>query len=329
MKVKCFVHTDLDGIGCTILAYLAFGKENVDVEYCNYTDVNKKVSDHICNLGWQNYDKTYITDISITDDLAIIINETNELYNVKLFDHHPTALMLNEYDWCTVQVSLPEAPDRKTCGTELFCKYLFENDKIITSYEYFYHDVERFVNYVRDWDTWRWKELGEGGLVSKKLNDMFDIYGREKFIDWTIKRIYYPPYPTAVFPCFDETDELLLELRQKEIDDYVKRQNLQMDSLNDKFGYVFGVVFADRYISELGNKLCELNPDLDYVAIINMVAGTVSYRTTRDELDLGGTIAHSYGGGGHAKAAGSTFSRDLALKDLSELIFSSDPFNEW
>lgn len=30
MKIKIFTHIDLDGIGCAVLAYLAFGKENVD-----------------------------------------------------------------------------------------------------------------------------------------------------------------------------------------------------------------------------------------------------------------------------------------------------------
>ena len=32
-KIKLFSHTDLDGIGCAVLAYLAFGEDNVDVEY--------------------------------------------------------------------------------------------------------------------------------------------------------------------------------------------------------------------------------------------------------------------------------------------------------
>ena len=29
MNIKLFTHTDLDGVGCAILAYLAFGIENV------------------------------------------------------------------------------------------------------------------------------------------------------------------------------------------------------------------------------------------------------------------------------------------------------------
>lgn len=43
MKIKLFTHTDLDGVGCAVLAYLAFGRENVDVEYCNYDDINDAI----------------------------------------------------------------------------------------------------------------------------------------------------------------------------------------------------------------------------------------------------------------------------------------------
>ena len=60
-------------------------------------------------------------------------------------------------------------------------------------------------------------------------------------------------------------------------------------------------MFAERYISELGNRLCELYPELTYVAMIDICKGSVSYRTVREDIDLGKEIAHSFGGGGHAK----------------------------
>lgn len=37
--VKLFSHTDLDGIGCGILAKLAFGKD-VDISYCDYDNID-------------------------------------------------------------------------------------------------------------------------------------------------------------------------------------------------------------------------------------------------------------------------------------------------
>ena len=39
--IKLFTHTDLDGIGCAILAMLAY--EDVEIKYCNYDDINEKV----------------------------------------------------------------------------------------------------------------------------------------------------------------------------------------------------------------------------------------------------------------------------------------------
>lgn len=102
-------------------------------------------------------------------------------------------------------------------------------------------------------------------------------------------------------------DTVLLEQKQKDIDIYISHKNKQLVTMEDNFGYKCGVVFAERYFSELGNKLSELHPELDYIAMIDMGFGGVSYRTTRDGIDLGGEIAHSFGGGGHRKAAGSNF----------------------
>ena len=56
--IKLFTHTDLDGVGCAILAKLAFGEE-VDISYCNYDDINENVMNYLNHndnsLKWQNY----------------------------------------------------------------------------------------------------------------------------------------------------------------------------------------------------------------------------------------------------------------------------------
>ena len=104
MRVKLFTHTDLDGIGCAVLAYLAFGKENVDVEYCNYDDIDNKVEVFMedCDL-YRSYDKIFITDISVSDSVANMIDILDRVdRRVQLFDHHGTALFLNKYDWCMI-----------------------------------------------------------------------------------------------------------------------------------------------------------------------------------------------------------------------------------
>ena len=96
----------------------------------------------------------------------------------------------------------------------------------------------------------------------------------------------------------------------------------QLIRARDIYGHLYGYVFAERFFSELGNRLCQMTPELDYVIMIDICNGKVSYRTPRDDLNLGTENAHSYGGGGHAKAAGSTFDReyisDLVVKKLFE-----------
>lgn len=83
-------------------------------------------------------------------------------------------------------------------------------------------------------------------------------------------------------------------------------------------------MFAERYISELGNRLCELHPELTYVAMIDICKGSVSYRTVREDIDLGREIAHSFGVGGHTKAAGSTFDRKAVMEIVTDTVFNVD-----
>ena len=75
MKIKLFSHCDLDGIGCAVLAYLAFGRDNVDVEFCNYDDVDGKIREFYLCGNPEDYDAIYITDISVDEEVAAEIDE--------------------------------------------------------------------------------------------------------------------------------------------------------------------------------------------------------------------------------------------------------------
>lgn len=326
MRVKLFTHTDLDGIGCAVLAYLAFGKENVDVEYCNYDDIDDKVEVFMedCDL-YRSYNQIFITDISVSDSVANMIDILDRVdRRVELYDHHGTALFLNKYDWCNV-TDLSPLDDCKTSGTELFYVELMNHGYFSVNNDIKYRiNVDKFVMNVRDYDTWRWKELGEFGIVCKQLNDLFYIYGRDEFVEWTIKRInmFVEPSPMFTFPYFDQTDVALLNQKHQDIDIYVEEKNKQIKKFTDQWGNSYGVVFAERYFSELGNQLCEMNPDLAYVAMIDISNGRVSYRSIRDNINLGTEIAHNYGGGGHPKAAGSTFDSTRAMDTITSWLFS-------
>lgn len=114
MNIKLFTHTDLDGVGCAILAYLAFGKENVTVEYCDYDDIDLRVSQFFIKGNPGEYDKVFITDISINENLAVAIDRYSKSGLWRLFDHHQTALGLNKYDWCNVLIEATDGSGLKT-----------------------------------------------------------------------------------------------------------------------------------------------------------------------------------------------------------------------
>ena len=166
---KIFTHTDLDGVGCAVLA--KYHNLEIEIEFCDYDNVNQKVIDFLDNniaLG-----DLYITDISVSDDIAQRLDYDTDFI---LLDHHPTALALNKYKCCTVKVE-DEKTGLKTCGTELFYHWLVEYGYIEKS-----KVLDRFVEIIRNYDTWRWAELGEKGIISKKINDLLYIYGRDNFI---------------------------------------------------------------------------------------------------------------------------------------------------
>lgn len=320
MKVKLFTHTDLDGVGCAILGKLAF--KNIDVEYCNYDDINNKVGEFL-NDDVYKYDLVYITDISVSEDVAyrietIIHNNLKLKPRFKLIDHHSTALWLNRYDWAevvekTILICCQDEPEiiEKVSGTYLLFIELISEGYIKPS-KAEYESLKVFADTVRKYDTWLWKEK-YNDLIPKKWNDLFYILGRDRFINKVVSSLKEWKFE------FSSKDELLLELEQEKIDRYIENKNNEI-LIVDILDYKAGVVFAEQFHSELGNRLHEINPELDFIIIIN-ISKSVSYRTIKDNIHLGNNVAKIYGGGGHAKAAGNEISNEIRRK-IIEMLFN-------
>ena len=300
--IKLFTHTDLDGVSCEILGRIAF-EEDIDVVRCGYGNIDDKVEEFINSD--EEYDKLFITDISVKKELADALNNVSD--KVILLDHHKTALWLNEYPYALVQVE--DKSVGKMCGAYLFYEYLKKNHKEFNDTP----ALKLFIDYVRMYDTWEWKEKYDN-IIPKRLNDLMYIDSPNEFIDKMVYRL-----GNNLF-IFDDTDLMKLQIEQTYINSYIAQKNETLivnDSLFPE--HIVGIVFADKYISELGNKLCELHPELDFVVLINMSTLTVSYRTVKDDLDLS-AIAKRFGGGGHPKASGSRFDASI-INDMLNNIF--------
>ena len=300
--IKLFTHTDLDGVSCEILGKIAF-EEDINVVRCNYGDIDAKVEEFINSA--EEYDKLFITDISVNKEIADKLLSISD--KVILLDHHKTALWLNEYLYALVQVE--DESIGKMCGAYLFYEYLKKNHKEFDDTP----ALKLFIDYVRMYDTWEWKEKYDN-IIPKRLNDLMYIDGPNEFIDKMVYRL-----GNNLF-IFDDTDLMKLQIEQTYINSYIAQKNETL-MVNDSLfpEYTVGITFADKYISELGNKLCELHPELDFVVLINMSTLTVSYRTVKNDLDLS-DIAKRFGGGGHSKASGSRFDASI-VNDMLNNIF--------
>lgn len=279
--IKLLTHDDLDGISCGILGKYYLG-DCIDVEYCSNNNVNQAFEMALNG----EYEEIWITDLSISKENADRVNWNS---NVMLLDHHKSALWLNEYRFAIVKVR--NELGQATCGTEMF--YLNLLNKYKTSRIYPNSKlVPIFVEMVRRYDTYEWVQLED--KEAKHLNDLLGIYGRDKFIEVTLAKLRNPK-----MELFTSFEKRLLEIRQNEIQRTIDYKANTM--VRTKFeGYNVGVVFADKFTSEIGNALYNRNKDLDFVMMISY--SDIGLRG-KDKVDLS-ELAKKYGGGGHFNAAG-------------------------
>jgi oligoribonuclease NrnB/cAMP/cGMP phosphodiesterase (DHH superfamily) len=141
------------------------------------------------------------------------------------------------------------------------------------------------------------------------LNDLLYLIGQSKFI---------ARFTENVDPAFTDGENLVLDIEDAKIQKYIesKGKELHKDVIN---GDTVGVVFAEQYISQLGNELSKQNADLDYIVIIQAGKGLVSYRTIHDHVNVA-EIAKSNGGGGHPKASGSSFDTKYSVEFIHRVF---------
>lgn len=303
-KYKLLTHTDLDGVSASILAQLLLRGSEIEVEYCNYDNINDKVSSLTLN-DLNTYERIFITDISVSFEVASALNnlldENNMVDKVVLLDHHKTAINLNAFSWANVQVQLG---DELCCGTRLFYNYLLR----YTGYKPC-EWLNNYVEIVNRYDTWLWNTK-YNDLVPKKLNQLFYLLGRDKFVEYIIEK------DEVKDDILNAEDIKLLEEEDLKIEKYIngKEKTLNIITVD---GFQIGVVFAEQYISELGNVLSERHRELSMIAIFNN--GKVSLRTVRDDVDCS-EFARRFGGGGHKKASGLSISSENMNKMLVNMF---------
>ncbi len=306
---KLLSHNDLDGVGCGILAKLAFGKQ-VKVRYNSIASLNREVEWFL-----ENDDKNtflFITDLSVNDENE---RKLNDFYQsdgrVQLLDHHKTALHFNEYEWGHVVVEDEEG--KLTSATSLFYEHLVSNRLLKPS-----EAIAEFVELVRQYDTWEWEK--NENAHAQRLNALFYLITIEEFEDKMLNRLM-----TDEHFRFDEFENKILDMEENKIERYIRRKRREL--IQTQVGnYLAGIVYAESYHSELGNELGKEYPHLDYIAILNIGGKRLGFRTIHDHVDVS-EVAGTFGGGGHAKASGSSLTKEAYAQFVLE-TFNLDPLRE-
>lgn len=306
---KLLSHNDLDGVGCGILAKMAWGQQ-VKVRYNTVSGLDREVKWFLDNEDQDTF--LIITDLSVNDENENRLAAFHESEGkVQLIDHHKTALHFNDYSWGHVLV---EDDDGKlTSATSLFYEYLIKHNFLKPS-----NSVAEFVELVRQYDTWEWEK--NENHHAQRLNALFFLLTIEEFEEKMISRL-----SSVEHFQFDEFENKLLDMEEDKIERYIRRKRRELVQLQtDKL--FAGIVYAESYHSELGNELGKEYPHLDYIAILNIGGKRVGFRTIHDHIDVS-EIAGEFGGGGHAKAAGCPLNSDVFQQFVLN-TFNLDPIRE-
>ncbi|MBS4206557.1 oligoribonuclease [Bacillus sp. FJAT-50079] len=289
---KLLSHNDLDGVGCGILAKLAFGKE-VKVRYQSVSSINREVEWFFEHEGKDVF--LFITDLGVNEENEKKLEQFYQAGGkVQLLDHHKTSLHFSDYEWGHVAVE--DSSGNLTSATSLFYEYLVHQHLMESS-----HAIDEFVELVRQYDTWEWEKNNND--QAHRLNALFYLMSIEEFEEKMIRRLQGKDHFS-----FDEFEQKILDMEETKIERYIQRKKREIVQ-TEVNGHFAGVVYAESYHSELGNELGKEYPHLDYIAILNMGGKRVGFRTIHDHIDVA-EVAGQFGGGGHAKASGCTLTEE-------------------
>ena len=323
--IQFILHTDLDGKCPKFLAnYInkwlpEDNKIKINVVYAQNSEMDEVIYNTVlrefkCRIA----DSIYIIDISPTTQKTItLINDYNTVYGtrVEVFDHHKTSEFLKEYSWMH--------HDNTICGTRIFWEYIQENVALeIPTPEFL--KLDRFVTYVDDWDTWKWKNTDKykgikypiPAVLSNALNtlgyDIFEFVTSDLLmsactLDYTFydfEQLYKQKIEDNAKFVQNITSELgahsLVCVGGHEIPFFKKSDEV----------YRVGIIYSDNSDVSSYSQLILDCPNLYIDALVVLSLNHISFRRHKDSKIELIDVCKQLGGGGHPDACGCDRNKD-------------------
>lgn len=320
-KVLLFTHkNDIDGMGSAVLAKLAFNE--VDYVLCETFELQKAIGSYIASGKIYYYDFIFITDLWLEEPMFSVIAQDERLRGKWfILDHHKSSFthlansLVNNKVPDSQTIIRVENKNGLCSGTSLFYEYLIQNN--------FLKDTgacSTFVELTRRHDTWEWKTR-YNDESARELALLFEVLSPEGYINVMYKKLTVAGVGGDFI--FDSYERMLIENKKALVLEKVKQYAENM-YYKEIMGLKAGIAFINyEYRNELGEYLREQKYDIDFVAVVALDRGTISYRSVKDDVNVR-NIAVAMGGKGHDKAATNPISEEQKLAILDILMGSFD-----
>lgn len=309
MKVLLFTHkSDIDGMGNAVLAKIAY--EYVDYVLCEAFNLQNEISKFYMDGSIYNYDIIFVTDLCLEEPmLTKIANDKQLLNKFFVFDHHKSAIEgnFNKYPFTTIRIS----DEKGLCsGTSLFYEYLVSNNLIDANNK----TIQDFSELTRKYDTWEWKTKYNDEMPHE-LTLLFDVVGCDGYIELMYQKLSKMNIDGF---SFNGLERMLIKNKINQVQEKIKTYAKKIH-YEEILGLKAGIVFIDyEYRNDLAEYFRQNNFDMDFVMLIALDYGTISYRNIKDGVNVR-LIAETMGGKGHDNAAGSPISEEQK-KELIKIL---------
>lgn len=196
--------------------------------------------------------------------------------------------------------------------------------------------IRHMTSWISRYDTWSWKK--NPGYILEEISQpvelyfhtLFGILGLESFI-FTFANILSTTNQIDDDLFKDDLINLVnIDTRKRERFIEFKKKQLIRASFSE---YTVGLVIADEnneYISMMGNKICEENPDIDFVMILFPSSSGFSLRSTKTDLNCAriAKFLAQGNGGGHPQASGGTLTSERMIEFLTVYLTEREKKNK-
>lgn len=345
-KAIHITHNDADALGCALSLDVLIPDYKFTHYFCNANEADAVFKDIFDES--EDYAYIIISDISISLESAEVISEYQKKHDtyIHMVDHHPTN-PCKHVEWMTFVTT--EYYAKYDMGLNVSACYgiyelfsgrklsLLVNHGITESDSYELTKIKclgLLIESISRYDTWEWKEHGlphDDAIpnIIKFIGFEFtyrSLYEYYIYNEKTAGRILLEnyrmvtPMPEQFYAIYD-----VISLN--------KTLSIQKSLLNVrcfKFMIYDAAIFYGNslYDNEISDKICNEFPSIDIAIMLYPESMTVSFRTSKEDINVG-LIAKKLGGGGHQKASGAKLDTVSTMMSFIRNYYDAIPISEY